>query len=598
MSVIEVHAHGPAKKVKFMQTSRQTGLGELTRRKLLQAVGFLAPFRLSNGSLAAAESADKTANAAVDLLLDRVIASEQKIMKTLAERTPILETYIQEEAPAGGVARASRDHYFLGRMVLVNSVNYVSFIKRSIEAAPVIEAKAKLKLPFLRKTAAVADTPEQVSFLPVGFAQMALIDSKSFDRKTYKFDYVRREFLGEVRCLVFDVSPIAKDQPGKFIGRIWVEDQEACIVRLNGTYTFRSEEGVYFHFDSWRVNAAPGIWIPAVIYVEDSVSQPDGTGGRGAAARFKGQTRIWGYETQSNRRMEELTSILVESESKIRDSEAGQEVSPIEGQRRWEREAEWNVIERLEKIGLIAPMGEVDKVLNTVVNNLILTNSLELEAKCRLLLTTPLETFTIGHTLVISRGLVDVLPDEASLALVLAMELAHVALAHPTRTEYAFNDRTMVGDEAVLDRFRFSRTPEEVASAMKKASLLLANSPYKDKLAGAGLFLKALQAKSGGLPRLIQATLGNDLTMYLQTPEFNELLAKTPPIEDGKLEQIAALPLGSRVRLEPWANRTYLMRTKSVALLSSREKMPFEIAPVNIHLTRQQASAHPTGTGK
>jgi hypothetical protein len=289
--------------------------------------------------------------------------------------------------------------------------------------------------------------------------------------------------------------------------------------------------------------------------------------------------------------------MLVESENQVKENEARQEVSPIEGQRRWEREAELNVIERLEKIGLVAPTGDVDRVLNTVVNNLIITNQLDIDAQCRLMLSTPLESFTIGHTVVISRGLVDVLPDEASLALVLAMELAHIALAHPTRTEYAFNDRTMVGDEAVLDRFRFSRTPEEVASAMKKASQMLANSPYKDKLGGAGLFLKALKQKSPSLPRLIQATLGNDLTTYLQTPEFVELLEKAPSIEDGKLEQIAALPLGSRIRLEPWANQSYLMKTRAVALLSAREKMPFEIAPVNVHLTRLAKTGTP-GSGQ
>jgi hypothetical protein len=170
------------------------------------------------------------------------------------------------------------------------------------------------------------------------------------------------------------------------------------------------------------------------------------------------------------------------------------------------------------------------------------------------------------------------------------MELAHIALAHPTRTEYSFNDRTMVEDETVLDQFRFSRTPEEVASAMKKATVLLANSPYKDKLSGAGLFLKALQQKSPSLPRLIQATLGNDLTMYLKTPEFMDLLAKAPLIEDSKLEQVAALPLGSRVKLEPWANQSYLMKTRSIALLSAREKMPFEVAPVNLKLSRLPAT--------
>ncbi len=572
--------------VKFDQTSLSQSRSEISRRGLFQAACGLTAFGVP---MPAAEEKAAEANSAVDRLLDRVIAAEQRMMKILSERNPIVETYIQEEASASSSSKEGRDHYFLGRMVLINSINYVSFVKRSIEAPVVVESKPKGRLPFFKKAGPATEAQEPVAFLPVGFAQMALIDSKSFDRKSYKFDFVRREFLGDVRCLVFDVAPVAQDQAGKFLGRIWVEDQDACVVRLNGTYTLRSEDGVYFHFDSWRVNTAPGVWIPAVIYVEDTVSQKDGTGSR-SASRFKGQTRIWSYDSQSKRKLEELTSMLVESEGQVNDNEAKQEVSPLEGQRRWEREAETNVIERLEKIGLIAPRGEVDKILNTVVNNLIVTNELDIEAQCRLLLTTPLETFTIGHTLTISRGLVDVLPDEASLALVLAMELAHIALAHPTRTEYSFNDRTMVEDETVLDQFRFSRTPEEVASAMKKATVLLANSPYKDKLGGAGLFLKALQQKSPSLPRLIQATLGNDLTMYLKTPEFMDLLAKAPLIEDSKLEQVAALPLGSRVKLEPWANHSYLMKTRSIALLSAREKMPFEVAPVNLKLSRLPAT--------
>lgn len=555
---------------------------KMTRRKLLQVAGGMAPVCWQ---LNAADSKQQDALSAVERLLDRVVVTEQKMMKTLAERNPIVETYIQEETSSSSVSREGRDHYFLGRIGLINSLNYVSFVKRSIEAPVVVETKSKLRLPFMKKQGPATESTDPVAFLPAGFAQMALIDSKSFDRKTYKFDFVRRDFLGEVRCLVFDVAPLAQEQAGKFLGRIWVEDQDACVVRLNGTYTLRSEEGVYFHFDSWRVNTAPGLWVPAVIYVEDTVAQKDGSRLPGAA-RFKGQTRIWSYDPHNKRKLEELTSMLVESEGLLKDSEARHEVSPLEGQRRWEREAELNVIERLEKIGLIAPRGEVDKILNTVTNNLIVTNELDVDAQCRLLLTTPLETFTIGHTITISRGLVDVLPDEASLALVLAMELAHIALAHPTRTEYSFNDRTMVEDETVLDQFRFSRTPEEVKSAMQKATLLLANSPYKDKLGGASLFLKALQQKSPSLPRLIQATLGSDLTTYLKTPEFMELLAKAPSIEDAKLEQIAALPLGSRVRLEPWANQSYLMKTRSVALLSAREKMPFEVAPVNLRLTR------------
>jgi hypothetical protein len=560
---------------------RGVGAAALDRRQWL-AGWPLGIWCLPVVARAAAAEEKQSAEAAVERLLDRVIASEERMMREVGERSPIVETYIQEEGSA-----EVRDHYFLGRLKLVESVDYVSFVKRSEEApAPArrVETRGKLRLPFFRKgEETVATAPERFAFLPVGFAQMALIDARDFNRETYQFDFVRREFLGEVRCLVFDIGPRNPQQAGKFVGRIWVEDQDACIVRLNGTYTLRSAEGIYFHFDSWRVQAAPALWVPATIYIEDRIEDRASNPGE---ARFKGQTRIWNYDPQVRKKLDELTSMLVESDTGLNDKAEKGELSPLESQRRWEREAEMNVIDRLERIGLVAPAGDVDRILNTVLNNLIVTSELDVEARCRLLLTTPLETFTIGQTVVISRGLVDVLPDEASLALTLAMELAHIALAHPTRTEYAFNDRTMVGDEAVLERFRFSRTPEEVASAMKKASLMLANSPYKEKLGGAGLFLKALQQRSPILPRLIQATLGNDLSMYLKTPEFVELLEKAPPMEDTKLEQIAALPLGSRIRLEPWANQTYMMKTKALALLSAREKMPFEIAPVNLRLTR------------
>ena len=93
-----------------------------------------------------------------------------------------------------------------------------------------------------------------------------------------------------------------------------------------------------------------------------------------------------------------------------------------------------------------------------MVNNLIVSANLNVDAHCRVLLTTPIETFSIGHTIVISRGLIDVLPDEASLALVLADEFAHIALGHPTPTQFAFRNQTMLSDAELLQRFRFERS--------------------------------------------------------------------------------------------------------------------------------------------
>ena len=88
------------------------------------------------------------------------------------------------------------------------------------------------------------------------------------------------------------------------------------------------------------------------------------------------------------------------------------------------------------------------KVLETVVNNLEVTNNLDIEPdmRCRVLMTSTLESFVIGHTIVLSRGLIDVLPDEASLAMIIAHELAHIALGHRLDTKYAFNDRMLFED--------------------------------------------------------------------------------------------------------------------------------------------------------
>src|SRR5205085_6673591 len=155
--------------------------------------------------------------------------------------------------------------------------------------------------------------------------------------------------------------------------------------------------------------------------------------------------------------------------------------------------------------------GDVDKVLNTVVNNLLLTNNLDAggDVHCRVLLTSPLESFTIGHTIVISRGLLDVLPDEASLAMILSHELAHIVLGHRLDTKLAFNDRMFFPDEKSYQNLAFRHSGAEEEAADNKAVEMLKNSPYKDKLGNAGLFLKSLQQHAPDLQNLLHSHLGN-----------------------------------------------------------------------------------------
>jgi hypothetical protein len=519
----------------------------------------------------------QTSPTPVDRLLDRIITRENSFLDSSRKRTPVIETYIQEGTESGPTG-PNKDHYFLGRFRLGESVEYQPLIDRS-DTPQKSGGRSRKNGPMV--------------FLARGFAQMAALDLKEFNRQTYNFEYVRREFLGEVRCLVFDVSPRNRTQPGKFVGRIWVEDHDDSIVRFNGTYVpappqKKTTPEQYFHFDSWRVNVRSGLWVPAQIYVEE-----EGTAaheGLPGMPRFKAQTRIWDYAAAPLNKVDELTSILIESGSAVKDQESVKDSSPLESQRSWEHQAEENLLARLEKGGLLAPAGPVDEVLNTVTNNLIVSSNLNVEAHCRVMLTTPIETFSIGHTIVISRGLLDVLPDEASLAMVIADELSHIALGHRTQTQFAFNNQTMLSDAELLQKFHFQRTPEEMQSAGKKTIEIMKASPYQ-KMANAGLFLKEMASRGSTLPRLLQANLGNQFANADALSRLTAFAASAPALEENKIEQIAALPLGSRIKVNPWNNQIVLVKTRPISLLSPREKMPFEITAFQLYLMQTNAPA-------
>ena len=118
----------------------------------------------------------------------------------------------------------------------------------------------------------------------------------------------------------------------------------------------------------------------------------------------------------------------------------------------------------------------------------------------------------------LSRGLIDVLPDEACLAAVIAHELAHIVLSHNIDTAYAFTDRLMLDDPDVVKRIKVARTRDEEESADTKAMELLKNSPYKDKLPRVGFVPAMLSARSGGVPHLIKPLLGNQMADSKRTP--------------------------------------------------------------------------------
>ena len=508
----------------------------------------------------------------LDQVVDRFVQREQGLMEMLKTRTPIVETYLQNlqwDAQLGPVPKD--DRYFLGRMDLSESIDRKTYLND--------ESMEKHLLGGITKFF-------KVQYQPLGFSWMIFADRNDFDKQHYDFHYVRREFLGEVRTLVFDVTPKKGSGNGRFLGRIWVEDQDFNIVRLNGTYAPRPKNSYFFHMDSWRLNLVPGYWVPAYIYSEEG----DFSFGAKNKVAFKAQSRIWGYDLKDRGKEDELTQVLVDSTVKD-ESAAAQDASPVESMRAFQQEAEDNVVERLERSGLLAPSGDVDKVLQTVVNNLEITNNIDLPrpVRTRVMLTSPLESFSVGNTIVVSRGLIDVLPDEASLAMVLSHELAHIVLGQNLGSKYAFNDRMLFSDESTYNNLGFRHSPEEETSADKKAQEILKNSPYAQKLDSAGLFLRALAFRAPQLNTLLTPHLGNGLTENGTVIRMTELMNAAPQLDMNKLDQIAALPLGGRVKMNPWDNKVELVKSQPVAITSAREKMPFEVTPFLPRLTRYNA---------
>jgi Peptidase family M48 len=506
-------------------------------------------------------------------VVDKILAQEQVEVQLLRQYAPLVETYIQYVHPDKQLGEVpDGDKYFLGRAKLAHGVELESLNRDS-------GLKQEIFLGWREFFS--------TEFLPRGFLQMIYLDTGGFDRQHYTLEYVGREFLGEVRCLVFDVSPLPKAGKGRFVGRIWVEDQDYHIVRFNGIYGGASLTSNYLNFDSWRMNVGKNLWLPAFVYSE-------GPGLRDPQARtlgfkaFRAQTRLWGYGLGRVQKQQEWSKVMVEKTTPVIDhSQTGNDYSPFQSERSWDQMAEVNVADHLERQGLLAPPGEVDRALETVVNNLELTNNLDIEPeiRCRVLMTSTLESFTIGHTIVLSRGLIDVLPDEASLAAVLAHELGHVVLRHQMDTQYAFFSHLRFDEKGTFRHFEFAHTVEEEQAANQKGVELLRNSPYNGQSGSAQIFLEALKDRSREVPNLVSPHLGDRVTT-----NWTISSAKSSDIKPSA-NVTAALPIGGRIKVDPWNDQLTMLRAKPTEAVAEDEKKPFQITPIVFYLTRQGESA-------
>src|SRR5580700_2858878 len=121
----------------------------------------------------------------MDQALDRIIHNEQHMYGQMRNYSPLVETYIQNLRPDKDLGQVpAGDKYFLGRADLQKGVNLVPLTDTS--------GKGKKVVGSIGNFFSFA-----MQYLPDGFLQMIFIDTNGFDKQHYKFDYVRREFLGE-----------------------------------------------------------------------------------------------------------------------------------------------------------------------------------------------------------------------------------------------------------------------------------------------------------------------------------------------------------------------------------------------------------------
>jgi hypothetical protein len=494
-----------------------------------------------------------------DDFVDSVVRQERRLTDLMRGFQPIIETYIQEEGSQYRFQRGiipNGDDYFLSRLNLTGpSPSIVPFADEETWYQGAEKYFVQDPLPFSQ----------------VAFAQALFPDFGHFDRQNYTFEFVRWEVLGELRCAAIDVRPHGNSKKRGFVGRIWVEDRNHGIVRFEGTFTATGLAKRAFHFDSWRLNTLGNWWMPAYVYTEES--KPDDLSSH--KLWFKAQTRVWGYDLGNTSDHPENAK-RTDTQEDFLDMSTGKTTFSLED----------TIVSRSQAAGLMAPDGEVNRILETVANNILITNNLDIAGlRCRVLLTTPLESFVMGRTIVLSRGLLDVLPDEATLAAVLAHELSHVVLGHAATSEYStafafpFPDSQIF---AALD-FHFSRVQE--ADAHKKGMELFSNSPYKDQFVSAGLFLNALDANSGRFPILLHGRFSNDFGSSHQIgvrarTDSHKLLTTS------RLDRVSALPLGSRIVVDPWSNQIEMLKSKPVRLMSTAEKIPFEVTPFYPYLRR------------
>jgi hypothetical protein len=161
-------------------------------------------------------------------------------------------------------------------------------------------------------------------------------------------------------------------------------------------------------------------------------------------------------------------------------------------------------------------------------------------------------------------------------------------------TQFAFFSHMRFDEKETFHHFGFARNAEEEEAANKKGAELLKKSPYRDQSGSAQAFFQALQERGKEIPNLISPHLGDSIP---GTSTIAVAVTSQQPTTKSAANTVAALPLGGRIIVQPWDDRLMLRKLEPEGSVAEYEKMPFEVAPFLVYLTRPSANSHANESG-
>ncbi len=431
----------------------------------------------------------------------RIFAGERNMIAGLRDTSPVLETYLQSLWPNAKESPID-DAYFLSTINFKRDLSSLGHSRRGYQTFLFggIPASRKVRL----------NNGTKWALSPDGYLDMMFVDIEDFDADTYDLKYLQKDTWGRTSCLIFSVAPKNTRRGGQFKGQIWVETSNFKIIRIEGTFTvsplsfLKRQVGgkvpLYFSFESVREEVAPGYWLPSYTYFDENRRWQDIYHNGETDFHYRGHIFIWGYKNTNP-----------ETVAKGGDDS--------------------DVILRLEKDKLLASPGPVEQRLNAIARQILVASDIHLpDIRCRVLLTTPIEIFSVGDTIVLSRGLLNILPDESVIAVLLAREIANLTMGGIRIRPKTLFHGSLFHETGTKDfeGLGIYESSEEDAAAWKNALVLANRAGYSNGIGYTSLFFAQLVQHSKQIPNLVQARFGRDvLDMWKMASVFQTAYGST-----------------------------------------------------------------------